>query len=115
MRGFVLGEFSELGKIFRTSGVAKGDADVAKKSLKLDAFDGRFGKNLSEVFHRQVEKVAQGMSEDLLPGVEGSLPRGLGKAIPRAGIEAIVTSVDAVAHGPAEFERNGPFVFNGEV
>ena len=64
--GFVLGEFSELGKIFRTSGVAKGDADVAKKSLKLDAFDGRFGKNLSEVFHRQVEKVAQGMSEDLL-------------------------------------------------
>src|SRR5690349_7332370 len=38
-----------------------------------------------------------------------------GKTIPRAGGEAIVAAVNAIANGRAEFDRDRAFQFDGEV
>ncbi len=109
------GEGVDFWEVFLGAGIAEGDEDVTEESFVFDSFDGGFGESLAKVFDGHVEEVGEGVVEDFLSGVEGGFAGEFGEAIPWAGVEAVVTAVDAVADGAAEFVRNGTFVFDGEV
>ena len=55
------------------------------------------------------------MGEDFFTGVKGSFAGDSGETIPRAGVETVITTENAVADGTAKFFRNGAFVLDGEI
>lgn len=109
------GEFLEFWEVFFGAGVAQGDADVSDETVVFDAFDGGFSEGAAEVIDGHVEEFGEGMGENFFAGVEGGFAGDLGEAVPRAGVEAVITAVDAVADGASEFKGDGAFVLDGEV
>ena len=87
----------EGGQIIPPAPIAEGNADIAQEGGALDALDGGFGKQGTELVLREGEKIAQGLGEDGFAGLKRGFARFLGVAVPRAGVEAGVAAVDAVA------------------
>ncbi|MEN9974537.1 MAG: hypothetical protein RLZZ282_543 [Verrucomicrobiota bacterium] len=102
------------GQIVLGAGVTKGDADVAEETRALDAFDGRLRKQGAERCVIENEKIAQPILENGVPSVERELTGLICEAVPRAGVQARVAAIDAVADGRAELDGNRAFVFDGE-
>lgn len=113
--GLVVGGGVEGWKIVLIAGVAEGDADVSQEAVAFDSFDGRLREEGSELLKVESEEVAEAMLKEAGSGVEAGLAGDLGEAVPRAGVEAVVAAVDAVADGATEFKRDAPFVLNGEI
>jgi len=112
---FFGGGFLQGGEVFGGAGVAEGDADVAEEAVAFDTLDGRFCEEGAEGVGVEGEEGAEGVLKDFGTGVESGFAGDLSEAIPRAGVEAVVTAVDAVAEGGAEVLGDGAFVLDGEV
>lgn len=105
----------EGGEIFGCSSIAEGDADVAQEARAFGSFDGRLAEEAAELEIGEGEEVTKSVFEDCFAGMELRFLRDFREAVPRADAEAVVTPVDAVAHHRPQFERDGAFVFDGEV
>ena len=81
----------------------------------LDALDRGLCEKAAEFVDREGEEISEAVLEDRLPGVESRLAGNLGEAVPWTGVEAIVTSVNAVADEWTEVLWNRPLVFDCEV
>lgn len=114
-RGFVVGGGVEGWEIVLTAGVAEGDADVSQEAVAFDSFDGGLREEGSELLKVESEEVAEAMFKEAGAGVEAGFAGDLGEAVPGAGVEAVVAAVDAVADGATEFQRDAPFVLDGEI
>src|SRR5690606_9940065 len=85
------------------------------EAVAADPLDWRTRKNLAKSGVVELGEIAQQGCGKFGAGVEGGLPGRLRKLVPRAHSEAVVAAIDAVAHGAAEFARDRPGVFDGEV
>ena len=96
-------------QIVARSDIAERDADVAQKAAALDPLDRRAAKHFSELLVIEREEIAQPHLRDRRPRRERALARNLREAIPRAGVEAIVATVNAIADQRPELERDAAF------
>jgi len=113
--GLVVGGGVEGWEIILTAGVAEGDADVSQEAIAFDSFDGGLREEGPELLKVESEEVAEAMVKEAGAGVEAGFAGDLGEAVPGAGVEAVVAAVDAVADGAPEFQRDTPFVLDGEI
>ena len=99
----------------RLAGIAGGDQHIAQEAVAADALDRRAGKERAEcrvVERQQSASAGSRRSSRAASFASDALP---GELVPRAGGQAIVAAIDAVADRLAEFVRDRPLVLDGEV
>ena len=97
------------------SGVAEGDADVAKESSPFGAVDWGVAKALFEGGFIELGPILEGELVEFWFGVGFHDLAFLGESIPRAGLEAVITAEDSVADGGAQLGRDRASEFDSEV
>ena len=102
------------GEIVRRAHITQRHADIAEESAPFGPQDGRVAEEVLELPVVEREEFTQGLGQQVGARLQGGIARSPGEAVPRAGIKAVVTAENTVAHRLAEFLGNGPLVLDGE-
>ena len=88
--------------------ISESDTDVSQKSPAFDAFDRRAAEKDAELDIVEGQVVAQWHLCGW-PGREGGFARSRSEAVPRAGVQAIIATIDAIADKRPQLERDRAF------
>jgi hypothetical protein len=91
--------------------IPESDADISQKSPALDAFDRRAAEKGAELDIVEGQVVTQWHLRRW-PGRESRLPGGGGEAVPGAGIQTVIATIDAIADERPELGWNRAFQFD---
>src|SRR5690606_36146434 len=95
--------------------VADGVEYVAHEAVAADALDRVLGKQRPEGRIVQPRELDQRRRLQGLAGVQRLLARAAGELVPRAGRQAVVAAVDAVAEQGPELAGDRPLQLDGQV
>ena len=109
------GELSEFRKVFFGACVTDGNTGIPDEWLEFDSLDRGLREDTPEVFESHIKKVRERMGEDVFTGVKGSFAGDSGETIPRAGVETVIATVNAIADRTTEFLGNRAFMLDGEI
>src|SRR6202007_1464330 len=99
----------------RCTAVAQGIGDVPHEAIAADALEGGAGEAPPEGGFIERRELGQRRRGELGTRREGRLAGVLRELVPRAGGEAIVAAVDAVAEQRAQLLVDRALVLDGEI
>ncbi len=99
----------------RVADIAQRHADIAEEAAALDPLDRRPAKKRPKLRRRRAPGNPATASDAAGRAAKAALAGDRGEAIPRAGVEAIVAAIDAVADERTELERDRAFELDREI
>src|SRR5574343_1980227 len=95
-------------------GITQSHRDIALPAFVADPPDGAAFETTHKRCFVPCKKFEQRRSVELMSGCEVGIALGR-ESVPGANQLAVVTAVDAVAHGFAEFDGNAALMLDGQV